>query len=89
MVKQSPVNLAILTIASVFTVVAWYAYYRIEKLRMGLVIIGISLAISIGIQTVVPFPFGIGLAVIPSIIIPIYYMRKWTREWNAKFSTRE
>ena len=87
MVKQAPVNLALQTIASVFVIISWYAYYRIEKLRFGLIIIAITLSISIGIQMIFPFPYGVVLAIVPSIIIPIYYMRKWSEDWNAKFST--
>jgi len=37
---------------------------------------------------ILPFPYDLGVTigmVAISIVIPIYFVRKWSREWNAKF----
>ena len=32
-----------------------------------------------------PFPYGLIGNLIISITVPIYFIRKWSREWNTKF----
>jgi len=71
-----------------FIPLVWiYAFYRIEKLSMGLFLLFVALAVSIVIQVTVPYPYGMILAYVPTFAIPIYTIRKWSKEWNAKFQT--
>ena len=63
---------------------AW-SYYSIMKLRKGLLAIAGAWGISIGLQIVFPFPWGLGIAlgVAP---LPIFFtLKKWGNEWNENF----
>jgi len=88
MAKKEPVGVNWQSLFVIIPIVNFWAFYRIEKLRLGLVII---LAIEIPsylLQMILPFPYGLGVSigmVAISIVIPIYFVRKWSREWNAKF----
>ena len=64
-----------------------WAFLRIEKFRMGLLVLIVSVAFSIPIQMMLPFPWGMFGAIIFTIFLPIYFIRKWSEEWNAKLST--
>jgi len=84
-VKQQPVSVG-WQVVFLFIPYVWiYAFYRIEKLLFGIVIALVSLAITTGIQMVLPFPFGFILAFFTSFFLPIYFIVNWSREWNAKF----
>ncbi len=87
MVEQKPVDVALQTVF-VFIPLVWiYAFYRIEKLSMGIFLFFVALAVSIVIQLVLPFPYGLIFAYVPTFAIPIYFIRKWSTEWNEKFQT--
>lgn len=84
MVKQEPVNVNWQTLFCVIPYVWIWAFYRIEKLRLGIVI-----AIAVGVASVIvamlhPFPYGFIGNLIISIVVPIYFIRKWSQEWNEK-----
>jgi len=89
MVEQKPVNVGWQTLFMFVPFVDIWAFYRIEKLRMGLaIIIGTSLA-DVGLRMILPFPYGLGASIgmtIFSIAIQIYFIRKWSMEWNNKIS---
>ena len=60
------------------------AAYRIEKLLwFVLVLIGISV-INFGVTFVILFPFSIAVYIAIYVILVIYFMRKWTIEWNGR-----
>lgn len=64
-----------------------YAFFMIEKARkFGLALLGIF-AISISVQMVLPFPYGLVFALAASMSISGYLMKKWVKQWNAKFSS--
>lgn len=86
MVAQRPVNVTIQTVL-MFVPLAWiYAFYRIERLSMGLFLLFVTLAVSIVLQVTVPYPYGLIFAYVASFAIPIYYIRKWSKQWNARFN---
>lgn len=58
------------------------AFVRIQKLKDGALIILGTFGISIGFQMILPFPYGIMIALPIIISIPTYYVRKWTRLFN-------
>jgi len=61
------------------------AFFRIEKLMLGsLIIVGLS-AINIGINYVIPFPYGLIIVLVGTPWVAFYFLRKWTIDWNAQF----
>ena len=59
------------------------AFFRIKKYKEGVLISLGILGASIGVQMVLPFPFGlIGVFVITSTV-SVRFVRRWTREYNA------
>jgi hypothetical protein len=61
-----------------------WAAYRIEKLLwFVIVLIGISV-INFGVTFVILFPFSIAVYIAIYVILVIYFMRKWTIEWNGR-----
>jgi len=87
-VKQQPVNVGWQTLFMFIPFVDIWAFYRIEKLKLGLVIIIVTAGADLGLRMMLPFPYGfvggIGMLIF-SIAIQIYFIRKWSMEWNAKF----
>lgn len=86
MVKQQPVNVNLQTLLCIIPYGWIYAFYRVEKLRHGLVLILISIACSVAIQMVLPWPYGLIGALVASIVIPIRSIRKLSNAWNKKFT---
>lgn len=85
MVKQSQVSVG-WQIAFMFMPYVWIiAFYKIEKLRMGILLLLGAIGISIPLQMILPFPYGFGLTLIGAITLPIYFIREWSIEWNNKF----
>ena len=63
------------------------AFYRIKQFKKGgLIELGL-IGMSIGLNMILPFPFGLIITLIIAIVIPVYYVRKWTEEFNAKVGT--
>jgi len=87
LVEQKPVDVTLQTILMFIPLVWIYAFYRIERLSMGLFLLFVAIAASIVIQVVVPYPYGLILAYVPTFAIPIYAIRKWSKEWNKQFQT--
>jgi len=56
---------------------------------MGLVLLLITLGVTTALQLVLPFPYGFFVTWVVSIGIPIYFIRKWSKEWNTKFQDKE
>jgi hypothetical protein len=44
-------------------------------------LIGVAILVVI-IQWLIPFEFGYALAWLVSFLTPIYYMVKWSQQWN-------
>jgi len=85
MAKKEPVSVGLQIILSILPYVWLYALYRIERLRIGLVLAAICTGIAIGIELLLPFPLGLTSSWIFYIIIPIYFVIKWSKQWNKKF----
>ncbi len=58
------------------------AFYRIRKLLNGIIIEVIIFFIDLAIQLVFSWPFGMIFALPITIGIPVYYVRKWTMEFE-------
>ena len=83
-VKQKPVDVNLQTLFCILPYIWIYAFYRIEKLRLGIVIAIGAFAATIAWGMAFPFPYGLVGNLIISIVVPIYFIRKWSREWNEK-----
>ncbi len=77
MVSNGRVNIGWQMFFSVLPIVWIWAAYRIEKLRKALLIFIPS---SILISLFVPFPLSL-----ISIVIPVYFMWKWSKQWNERW----
>lgn len=60
------------------------AFYRIRKLVYGIVIEMAVFLIDMVIQFVISWPAGMMIALPLTVGIPVYYIRKWTLEYNSK-----
>jgi hypothetical protein len=58
------------------------AFYRIRKLIYGIIIEVIIFFVDLVIQMSISWPFGMIIVLPISILIPLYYVRKWTLEFN-------
>jgi type III secretory pathway component EscR len=59
-----------------------FAFYRIRKLVYGIIIEVIIFFADLVIQMSISWPFGMIISLPISILIPLYYIRKWTLEFN-------
>jgi len=58
------------------------AFYRIKKLAYGIIIEFIIFFVDLVIQMSISWPFGMIIALPVSVLVPLYYVRKWTLEFN-------
>jgi len=58
------------------------AFYRIRKLSKGLVVELIIFLVDVLIQAIIPWPFGVTFALPLTVGVPLYFVRKWTLEYN-------
>lgn len=58
------------------------AFYRIKKLIHGLILEAVIFCIDLVIQVIISWPFGMIIALPITVGIPVYYVRKWTIEFN-------
>lgn len=81
-----------------------YAFYRIKKFKKGVLVMIVEIAISLSISTVTgdlkwgsylsletgPFEItqGFVVASIVDILFPLYFVRKWTLEYNEKIDSQ-
>ena len=58
------------------------AFYRIRKFTKGITIELIILIVDVLIQMIIQWPFGMIVAWPFTVGIPVYFVRKWTNEYN-------
>lgn len=58
------------------------AFYRVQKLINGVIIEVIIFFVALVIQMSISWPFGMIISLPISILVPLYYIRKWTLEFN-------
>ena len=78
--ERKPVSIAVQVILCIIPLVWLYGFYRIEKLGSGILMV-IGVAILAIVLLFIPV-FGYALAWLASAILPIYYIVKWSQEWN-------
>ena len=59
------------------------AFYRIRKLLNGIIMEVVIFFIDLIIQMSISWPFGMIFTLPITIGIPVYYIRKWTIEFNT------
>ena len=59
-----------------------FAFYRIRKLTYGIIIELIIFFVDLVIQMSISWPFGMMVVLPISVVIPVYFVRKWTLEFN-------
>jgi len=85
--ERKRVSIAVQVILCFIPIVWLYGFFRIEKLIAGiLMLIGIAI-LAFVIQLFIPFYFGYALAWLVSFLAPIYYIVKWSNEWNNSIPT--
>ncbi|HYL67097.1 MAG TPA: hypothetical protein VEU72_08115 [Nitrosopumilaceae archaeon] len=58
------------------------AFYRIKKFTNGLIVeLSIFLADTF-VQMIIPWPFGMIFALPLTLGVPVYFVRKWTLDYN-------
>jgi len=62
------------------------AFYRIRKLIYGIIIEVIIFFADLVIQMSISWPFGMIIVLPISVLIPLYYIRKWTVDFNKNKS---
>ena len=75
----------ILAVLPVF-VTQLFAFYRIRKLANGILIEVIILFVDFVIQMSISMPFGLMIILPISVIVPVYFVRKWTLQFNSSTS---
>ena len=85
MVEQKPVNVNFQMLFSVLPLIWIWAFYRIEKLRMGIVFLIIVTGLGIAVQMLLPFPYGLIISYGISLGVPIWFIRKYSIKWNSRF----
>ncbi len=58
------------------------AFYRIRKLLSGIVLEIVIFFIALIISLVISWPVGMIIALPITVGVPVYYIRKWTLEFN-------
>ena len=59
-----------------------FAFYRIRKLTYGIIIELIIFFVDLVLQMSISWPFGMMIVLPISVVIPVYFVRKWTLEFN-------
>ena len=85
--KEKPVSI-VCQIIAMFVPFGWiWASHRIGELRQGVLIFFIIPAvISAIIQMMIPIPNADIVLIVIFTAIQIYFIHKWSTEWNSKFS---
>jgi hypothetical protein len=80
--ERQPVSIAVQVILCFIPLVWLWGFYRIEKLGAGILMV-IGVAILAIVLAFIPV-FGYALAWLASFLLPIYYMIKWSQQWNEE-----
>ena len=84
-------NILVQMLATILIPTGLYAFYRIDKLRMGMVMYGISFAIAVASSMLELFSDGdiiymtfSAIFAVLSLIVPMLFIREWTIQYNNK-----
>ena len=93
-VKQEPVNIKLQIIFAFIPILNLYAFYKIQKLRLSLLIfLPLGFLSRLLEEAIVRVNDTSGMFTILSILIIgieigvlVWLMHKWSKQWNEKFS---
>ena len=71
----------ILAVMPIF-VTQLFAFYRVRKLVYGIIIEVIIFFVDWLIQGSISWPFGLIVFLPISVLVPVYFVRKWTLQFN-------
>lgn len=85
--EQNDANERFLKIQLILAVIPTFvtqiiAFYRVRKLVYGIIIEVVIFFADLVIQMSISWPFGMIFSLPISILVPLYYVRKWTLEFN-------
>jgi hypothetical protein len=84
---KSKVNVKWQSLFAAIPLANLWAAYKIERLRKFLLIfIPVWIAVSLVVSVFVPFPYSLIPYYIIVIPIEIYFIRKWSIQWNQQFN---
>ena len=87
MVKQEPVSIRRQTVYALLPFLDLYAAYKIQKFRWYFVIIfTIGIALSVVLNHLLPFPYNLAVEIPIELVVSVYLIRRWSKEWNKSFS---
>ncbi len=84
MSKPDTVSMKLGILSCITSITFILASLRIKKARKAIVVNLATIPIYIILQSILPFPFGIGVSWIATLAIFIYFIRKWVNDWNKK-----
>lgn len=86
-IKEKPVSI-VWQIIAIFVPFGWiWASHRIGELRQGVLIFFIiPVVISAITQMMIPIPNADIVLIVIFTAIQIYFIHKWSTEWNSRFS---
>ena len=85
--ERKRVSILVQVILCLIPIVWIIGFFRIEKLIAGiLMLIGVAI-LAVVIQFLIPIDFGFAVAWLVSFLVPLYYMVKWSNEWNDSIPT--
>ncbi|MBM2819345.1 MAG: hypothetical protein HW410_1027 [Nitrosarchaeum sp.] len=85
--KKEFVNINIQTILALIPIVDLWAAYRIEKFRFWCGLLVGFFLFGFSIDETLRYPYNVIVIMVIEIPIAVYLMRKWSKEWNAQFSS--
>ena len=87
--RATPVGLTGQTILALIPsiITQLIAFYRIKRFKQGGLIELGTVGIGIGLQFLLGFPWGMIGEISFGIVIPVYYVRKWTKDYNKKLDS--
>lgn len=68
-----------------FTPIWIWAFWRIKSLTRGAPIIIGTFFLGVGLQQVLPFPYGMGVTWLIISVIAIFFHRRWAKAYNKQF----
>lgn len=75
-------------ISALIPFAGFWATYRIKKLRMFIVLLLVLFGPNYIISLLIPFPFSLLPMLVLYIALIVYYVRKWSIEWNNRIISR-
>jgi len=84
MSQRRRVNVAFQVILCFIPLVWIWGFFRIEKLIAGIImLVGVTILVIVILMVV---PYGRPISWLASVLVPLYFMVKWSQEWNDSIS---